>query len=198
VHAHAACGAIHPTERDSPNSFVESPGRRSKRGRRIVYQKEICIKKAQLYQQLDFDTDIMRFAHRRSDLRRTAGLRRRDRRLRCALSTAPIQLTRTRETAVPITVFIRYQLDPSKRDAFEEHACRWQEQRRLRADLVREPSGLRGLPGTPRLHSEIKRAFSPHSRACAHNMASGSVWAGKSPCVARVLMPGIKRLATPI
>jgi Major Facilitator Superfamily len=48
-------------------------------------------------------------AERIPDLRRTAGLRCRDRRLRCATATAPIQLMRTRATAMPITVFIRYQ-----------------------------------------------------------------------------------------
>ena len=68
---------------------------------------------------------------------------------------------------MPITVFIRYQLDPFKSAAFEDYARRWltiipkcggdsdrildaarrHEHHRLRTDFVRIPGGVRGLPG---------------------------------------------------
>src|SRR5437868_5427791 len=44
-----------------------------------------------------------------------------------ALRTAKGQGAPARERSMTITVFIRYQLDPFKRDAFEAYARRWME-----------------------------------------------------------------------
>src|SRR3954468_17736074 len=38
-----------------------------------------------------------------------------------------VKVLRSREQAMTITVFIRYQLDPFKRDGFEAYAKRWME-----------------------------------------------------------------------